>query len=256
MRYRPASIILICSLIAAFLFWAAPGRCASPLDSLLLVTEDFPPYNYARDGEAAGLSTEVLLAMLKSLGSSLGRADIKILPWARGYWFLQERPNTLLYSVTRTPERERLFKWVGPIAQNKNVLLARKDRHIVLGSLEEAKAFRIGAVRDDAGGQLLMAAGIGNETLDVSGDPRANMLKLARNRIDLFAYPETVAQWICKAEGLSPDDFESVYVLHQGELYFALNKKTPEAIVRTLQEALDGLKQRGEIDTILKAGSR
>ena len=59
-------------------------------------------------------------------------------PWVRGYELALSQPNTVLFSTTRTPARESSFHWVGPIAQDRVVLLAHRDAPMVIASLPEA----------------------------------------------------------------------------------------------------------------------
>lgn len=65
---------------------------------------------------------------------------------------------------------------------------------------------------------------------------------MARGRIDLWAYEETVAKWLIKESGMSFDDFEVVYLLRDAELYYAFSRDVPEALRVQLQHALDTLK--------------
>lgn len=225
---------------------------AVELDEYSVLTENFPPFNFEQDGKLQGFSTDILELMLKTAGSRLTRADFAVLPWSRAYQATLEREKTLLYSTTRTPKRERLFKWVGPIAPNRNVLMARKDRKITIHSLADIKNFKVGVVSDDAGEQLLVSAGVEKSRLDSTSDAKSNILKLHSGRVDLFAYPEAVTLWDIKSYGMNPEEFESVYVLDEGEVYFALNVKTPDSVVKTLQDALDTLKKSGQIAEIMK----
>lgn len=153
--------------------------------------------------------------------------------------------------MTRTQEREKLFKWIGPIAPNRNVLLARKDRHLSIGDFQQTLALRVGAIRDDAGEQLLVARGYPLKLIDLTSDARSNLLKLENGRIDLFAYPETVFKWLVAQSGKNVDDYETVFVLHEGHVYFAVNRNTPDEIVEKLQKALDALKESGKVQAII-----
>lgn len=82
-------------------------------DEIRIVTEELPPYNMTQDGQITGMSTEVVQAVLKEVGMS---APIQSMPWARAYDIALNSENTLIYSITRTRQRENLFKWVGDIA--------------------------------------------------------------------------------------------------------------------------------------------
>ena len=226
--------------------------CGHAKQELVILTEEFPPYNYTEGGLPKGISTEVLQLVLKDAGFDVPASSFQFMPWARAYNEVLKRPNTLLYSITRTPERENLFKWVGPIAPNRNVLLARRDRGISIKVFSDALHFKTGAIRDDAGEQLLLAKGYPKERLDIAINAQSNLLKLESGRIDLFAYPETVFTWVALQSGKKPDDYQTVFVLHDGFVYFAVNKATPDEVVSRLQRSLDRLKEAGTVQAIIE----
>ena len=153
--------------------------------------------------------------------------------------------------MTRTPAREDLFKWVGPLSTGRNVLIAKKDRKIRVASVEDLQAYKIGAVRHDAGEQLAQSLGVKAEMMDITTDARPNIRKLAIGRIDLFAYDENVAKWLMAQEGLNPNDFESVYLLAESVHYIGFHKETPDALILQVQAALDEIKASGEYEKIL-----
>lgn len=83
-----------------------------------------------------------------------------------------------------------MFKWVGPLAIKRDILIARKDAYIKISSLDDAKkVMRIGTLRDDTREQLLIRQGF--ENLDSVSDEQRNAQKLAMGRIDLWANKET-----------------------------------------------------------------
>ncbi|MBC9045182.1 ABC transporter substrate-binding protein, partial [Pseudomonas aeruginosa] len=71
-------------------------------------------------------------------------------PWDRVYQQALSEPGYGVFSTARTPEREDKFKWVGPLAVNDWVLMARGDSSIHLNSLEDAARYRIGGYKNDA----------------------------------------------------------------------------------------------------------
>ncbi|MBF0224542.1 MAG: transporter substrate-binding domain-containing protein [Desulfobacterales bacterium] len=112
-----------------------------------------------------GIAVDLLVLMLERVGSKQGRQDIKMYPWARAYNYAQDIKNTILFSTTRTEEREKIFKWVGPIFTNNMCLIARKDSHIKANTFEEMKNYRIGTVIDDVSEQLLVKEGFSIDIL-------------------------------------------------------------------------------------------
>ena len=76
------------------------------------------------------------------------------------------KPKTYLFSTTRTVDREQLFKWVGPIAVNRVVLIAAKERNLKINSVAELENYGIGVVGDDVAEQFLLNAGVPKENLE------------------------------------------------------------------------------------------
>lgn len=227
--------------------------CPAPASTgpLTILTEEFPPYNFTEDGRLRGISTDILRLMLAEAGMDVPVESFQVLPWSRAYNDVLSHPDTMLFSVTRTKERENLFKWIGPIAPNRNVLLARKDRRLIIRDFSDVLHLKVGAIRDDAGEQLLVARGYPLKWIDVTSDARSNILKLETGRIDLFAYPETVFKLLVSQGGKNVEDYETVFVLHEGYVYFAVNRNTPDETVQKLQKALDALKESGKAQEMI-----
>ncbi len=232
---------------------STPNLFAQSLDDLVFVTEEYPPFNFTTKGELRGIATDTLVAMLQRLQTRHTRADIGLLPWAQGYNLALHNQNTVLFSTTRTKAREQLFKWVGPIVHSEIVLFARKDQQLDLKKLTDINRLklRVGAVLDDVGEQLLREQGVDRDRIYRynKGIHLAQMLQ--RQRIDLLAYGKLVTHWNLQSLGLDINDFQIVYTLQQADYYYALNKKIDDQIVSQLQEALNQLKDSGELRKII-----
>ncbi len=227
---------------------------AKSMDDLEIWTEIYPPYNFKGNGKLKGISVDLMVLMLRTVNSKLTREDIKLAPWARGYRSVLNKKNNVLFSTTRTKEREKHFKWVGPITTTTVSVFARKDNNIKIQSIEDITKYRIGVVIDDIGEQLLVTAGVPLIKLDRIGGTdviRQSIRKMNKSRIDLFCYEESAAKWTIKKNGFNPSDYEVVYILKKGELYYTFNKKTPDAVLQKLQNALDELKKDGSYQKIL-----
>ena len=114
--------------------------------------------------------------------------------------------------------------------------------------------YRLGVVRDDIGEQLLVKAGLKLEKLDRLGGTNATLLQIKKlniDRIDAWSYEQNVAMWEIKANGFNPADYEIVYKLKEGELYYAFHKDTPDDLLKKIQYELDKLKKDGIYQKIL-----
>ncbi len=217
---------------------AAPG--AAP--ALTFVTEQYPPFNYAEKGRLEGIAVYLLEEMMQKAGLDFRKDEIRLTSWTAAWRTALKRKNTVLFSVTRTPEREKLFQWVGPIAPTKIVLIARKDRALQVNAFDDLKRLKIAVLKDDIGEQLLAKGGIKGKSVLVRKKAEDAIRLLETGKIDAWAYEETAGLWLIKHLSADPGNYEGVYRLHEGELHYAVSRGTPAEIVRKLQRALDDLK--------------
>ena len=238
--------LLILAIAVMLVVWPVGGvaDAASPIDRLILMTEAFPPFNFEAEGRIQGISVDVMERMLIHLNSKLRRADIRLLPWARAYRDALEKRNTVLFLMHRNPTRENSFKWVGPVLPTVYALIAKKSRRIRIASAEEIKKYRIGVVSKDLSEQLLLELGLEAVNIDSVAKGETNLMKLNRDRIDLWNYEVSVAKWLITRSGFDVDDYEAVYVLKEdNSAYYAFHKQTDDEIIQAFQGALDTLKK-------------
>lgn len=154
-------------------------------------------------------------------------------PWKRAYAVALERKDACVFLTTRTPEREKLFKWVGPIRESEWVLAGRKGVDYGIKTLEDARRYRIGTFIGDARHEYLRSRGF---KVDSVQDDNVNPQKLLLGRIDLWAS----ASWAGgPAEYLSqhPDRIVAVLTFNTVGLYLACNRAVPDATIARLNRA-------------------
>ena len=239
-------------VLAGSTMWLASAAFAADAShsSMVLLTENFPPYNMAKNGKnfaqnenIEGIAVDILRETFKRAGIS----DSMTLrfPWERIYHLALEHPGYGVFVTARVPEREKLFKWVGPIGPDDWVLLARANSPIVLTSLEQARSYRIGAYKGDAIALALEKQGLAPVIVLRDQD---NARKLLAGQIDLWATGDPAGQFLARQVGIS--GFKTVLRFNQAELYLALNKEVPDEVVNKLQKALDELRAEGVVDKI------
>ncbi len=229
--------------ISVFSFFICILFCmpCSAVDQLSILTEESPPFNFTQKGQLTGLSTQVVQEITRRLGIT---DSIEVVPWARGYERLSSEPNTVLFSTARTPERESLFYWVGPIYSFRIGFYARKVDARNIGSLDAAK--KIGSIatyRDDYREQILKSLGFTN--LDSSNDLKSCIRKLMSGRVDLWFSDNIGAPKVASEAGIDPEEIEEVFTYMQSSSYIAISKQTPLAVVQQWQKTLDEIKADG-----------
>lgn len=219
----------------------------SSAQEFTIVTENFSPFNYMENNESKGLAVEILHAVLKEMQIDI---PIKFYPWARAYMMAQNNPNTLIFSLARNPEREKLFKWAGEIVSYDSMLYkinSRKD--IQIKSLKEAMKYRVGAINKSAPAEYLISLGF---DVDLVTDYSQNLIKIYFRRIDLIPYNKFSLFHEAPLAGYDPDDFQPTIILNQIHLYYAFSKQTSDERVSKFQEALKRVKKSGLQDKIIQ----
>ncbi|MCW8276193.1 ABC transporter substrate-binding protein [Pseudomonas sp. PCH199] len=223
----------------------------NPDTDMVLLTENFPPYNMAKNGKnfaqdenINGIATDIVREIFK-------RADITYsltlrFPWERIYKLTLEKPGYGVFVMARLPDREKLFKWVGPIGPDDWIMLAKADSKITLETLNDARKYKIGAYKGDAIAETLTKQGLNPIVVLRDQD---NAKKLVNGQIDLWATGDPAGRYLARQDGVT--GLKTVLRFNSAELYLALNKDVPDETVAKLQAALDQLRKEGVVDDIM-----
>lgn len=227
------------------------ARAELPADySMVLLTENFPPYNMARNGKnfahenaIDGIAAELVREMFKRAG--IAYSMTLRFPWERVYQLALHNPDYGVFVTARIAERESSFKWVGPLGPDDWVLLARDDSTLALEKLDQARHLKIGAYKGDAIAQSLASQGI---TPVLALRDQDNAQKLASAEIDLWATGDPAGRYLARQAGVL--NLKTVLRFHSAQLYLAVNRQTPDEVVQRLQQALNAMRAEGFIDLV------
>ncbi len=215
-------------------------------NKLQVLTEVWGPYNYMDGDKPVGLSTELVEAALKKAGIEY---ELWILPWKRAYTYTLDRPNTIIFTITRTPARENIFKWIGPLYYRKPYFYKLKSRTEVKAStFEELKLYRVGVINGGSTQETLISKGFVNGiNLSPVSNAHLNLDKLFLGRIDftIGSAPKFIFQLKDNNKYKFEDMERTNLKLSEGDYYIAANKETPDEIVQKIQTALDQLIKDG-----------
>jgi len=212
--------------------------------ALTITTEAAAPSSMLDgEGRVVGISTDKVRAAFERAGLAY---TIELLPWKRAYAAATDRPDACVYSTTRTPEREALFKWVGPIDSAEWVLMAPANRRFALRSLEDARPYRIGTYNGDARDQFLRSRGF---KVDSAPNDLTNPRKLLLGRIDLWAAALRIGSPVLEQNGWA-GQIVPVLVFNRIDVYLACNRAVPNEVIARLNGAIDALERDGTMSKI------
>ncbi|RJG15281.1 substrate-binding periplasmic protein [Massilia cavernae] len=229
MPYNQLTIAIFSALLA--------GSCAAA-PTLYITTEHSPPASMVEGGVVVGHGTEKVREIMARSGISY---SIELLPWMRAYTSALQRRNGCVYSTTRTEEREKLFKWVGPTNTGEWVLMGRSDRKFELKTLDDARGLRIGTYHGDAREEYLRSRGF---KVDSAQNDLINPRKLMLNRIDLWAASLRSGSAVLAQNGWT-GQIVPVLTFAKVQVYLACNPAVPDALVARMNAALESMERDG-----------
>ncbi len=220
--------------------------------NIVIVTEEWPPYNYLKNGEVTGFSAEVVKSILEIMNEDY---EIKLLPSMRTTHILNTGKRTMMFSLFRTPKRESSYKWIGPLGDASIFFYKRKNDSIKTDSLEDLKNVKRIACRH--GGlipNLLKEKGFKN--LDMSAASSLPIYKkLLAGRSDLaISDADLGVRYHLRSLNIKLDDvFEKVPIpIFKAELYIVGTKDIPDEEIQKWQSALETIKTNGVYERILQ----
>ncbi|WDE12067.1 substrate-binding periplasmic protein [Thalassomonas haliotis] len=250
MTYRQVALLLVCWLWSSFCFSTRP-----PQLSLRVVTENFPPYNYQTDkGELAGVMNEIVQELLKRLQST---QNIEVLPWARAYKTALEQPDTLIYSIVKTPGREDKFHWlISFLSLDINIYTLPETYRGKIKQLAQVQQQSIGIMRSSPHESYIRQHFHLDEqhvTTNVSYLHLYQMHQL--KRLDLIVAPRLLIRYLNQHQqtpaAKRPKAIFKLPFPYQKKLYIALSKNSSKHTLTRVKQTLAAMEQDGTITRLL-----
>jgi polar amino acid transport system substrate-binding protein len=221
--------------------------------ALRIVTEPLPPLQIQQpNGKASGATIEIMQAVLKQADLF---ATIEFMPWARSYKLAKQRPNTLIFSIARTQERENDFLWVEPIYQLHAMLIGLKQSPIAnIENITQAQQYKVGVVRHDFGEDYLIKRGfINNKNLYLSPSYKELWPALFKRRTDLALTNNILFRHEIPELKYDVSQVEVKYIIPDAQvnLYIAAHLQTDSAIIKAISKAFTEIKNNGTYQKIL-----
>lgn len=210
---------------------------------LTFLTEENPPLNFTQKGQLAGVSVAVVREMTRR--SELV-AEIRILPWSEVFRRAQTDPAVCAFSTARLPVRNSMFQWVGPISRGYWSAFALEGFDDYVPRVDDLKKYRIGVV-GDARARYLRQRGftkLAEVELDTDNPGKLTLDPKKENGIDLWVTQGLMAPDIARKAGAGPVKEVFAGIMSQ-EYWLACHLQMPKDTIRSLSEALDGMRKDG-----------
>ncbi len=231
---------------AALLCLSLPA--AARAGEYTLLTHPLPPFTTGTAAAPTGVAVELVATILRRTGDT---GAPRVVPYPRLMHDVQLGPSTIGFIVARTPEREALMQWVGPIVVSPVHLYMKAGAPVVPRSLAESRTLGgIGITRGGVDAHYFEKQGFGN--LDYSDSQEADLRKVYLGRLDATPMGAIVFDSVLEKIGLKRSDFLwAPFPLYKSFVYAAVSPDVPASVIRSWSAALDGMKQNGEYAVLL-----
>ena len=234
---------------------ALMGNCQA--DELRFVTEDFPPFTYASAtataDRAAGPFVEIVEAVCARMGVD---CPVQLLPWRRALALAEMGEVDGIFTVIRSPERERAFHLTRMLVTSRYGVYARSSSRFVFHRPQDL-AGRSVAVYGPSGTSFVLGqhlAEVSDVTLILKADNRRLLRMLEAGR-----FGEQGVAVVNQDVAWHLTDHERLLDIHEaGELQavsYAIGLSraaVSEAEFARFNDALEVLIDEGSIATILR----
>nr|WP_251030546.1 MULTISPECIES: transporter substrate-binding domain-containing protein [Pseudomonas] len=213
-----------------------------------VVTEEWAPYNYQEHDELTGMTTEIVRAIMALTGDDF---EVQLQPSMRASQLLKTRHKTIMYSLFRTPEREPLYKWVGPIVEESihAYQLANAPPIDSLDQLLHAPQIttrHAGLVPD-----TLHSQGFTNLDRSATTSQQLYLMLLADRTDIIVGDTDAGVTYYSHRLNIAPGTLRQVPVeLYRSSLYIAFSPDSEDEVVAAWTHALEQLRQSGELERI------
>ena len=224
--------------VLAFLLCAAHAIASD----VRLMTEEYPPYNFQNGARVSGLGADQIYAIMDRAGLDY---EVELTQWSRASGAARKKPATCVFSTFRTTDREQEFEWIGPLSEDRALLIMADEREIELNTLEDAKSYSVGTQTGEFTVGILESAGFGQ--VEQAPSMAAALKKLLAGRNDLMAVPEPYFNELL-GQGVP---VAAAYTLPALEVALACNPETDPQHLAAMRAAMASIIADGTQDAII-----
>jgi polar amino acid transport system substrate-binding protein len=188
---------------------------------------------------------EAVRAIMTAVGLN---AKIREVSFARGMDSLASRTDTAFFNVYRTPQREKRFKWVGPLQREVDYLYGIQGNDFE--DLAEARSARsICAVEGSQHHTVLLDQGFDNVVAAPTYEACFSRLRSGEATLAVSS-DETLMQKLHAANIPASAIRRVSEPLLKSAGYIAFSLQVDDEVIRRWQEALNGLISSGRFQTL------
>lgn len=213
---------------------------------LQLLTDNHPPLHFMQGNQLAGFGVDVVQALATQTGD---RIHLQQVPLLRALRMASDTPDTGVFTVLRTDDRDDRYQWVGPLIEVETALYARDNLQPPVHSLREADHLgRITVPRKWLVYSYLQGQDLNN--LYGVETPEQMMRLFSLGRTDFVVSDTWSKSALAREQGMEPGRLQYQIPLMKQTTYIAFSPQTDPKQVARWQKALDTLRTDGRLEQL------
>lgn len=222
-------------LILIFLGFGAAGKQLEYTD-LRFISVDEAPANYLNEsGELSGFVTEIIKRLQLQLKID---TDIEVMPEARAIKTLDSHSNVIMFSISRSVDRESKYHWLAHVVSKRWVLFSKFESPYYVTSVDQViRNKSIGVIRGDIREKWLQDKHAVNLVSVVDYSSAVEMLM--RDRFEFLFFESFGVYSILQKLGFRSDAVRSQLIASESDVYIVMSKLESNSILaKELQNQL------------------
>ena len=216
-----------------------------------LYSERSPPYSYVTHQDAIRKVEGSAVDIVNEIQARNGHINkINMSLWTDAYSVVQYLPNSALFATARTPERENMFQWVGPISTSRTYFYTLAAAGLSIETVEQAKSLASIATPE---GWFTHDFLLNNHFQNIVATSRTSMEafeQLINGEVQALLMTDLDVKWLAEISEVPLSDLtQHMEALNQKD-YIAFSLNTPVSTVQQWQAHLDAMKADGTFETI------
>ena len=234
----------------------ATGASQSDSKRLLVIGEEFAPYEFVQDGKVVGIDIDICNHIFAKLGYDV---EYRIMPWKRAWYYVEKGLADVILTTSRKTAREP-FVWYPQedMWQGDFVFFYKKGRfkpeHLDL-NYAKAQGLSVGIIQGNSyhksfwqqfpyeNGRNTFQGDLARATLHPQLYPvetlKQNLLKVASGRIDVTVANQTYGMYTAKLLGVADQLAYSSNPLYSKRYPAAFIKRSAHPDIQQVSAAFD-----------------
>ncbi|MET1415973.1 ABC transporter substrate-binding protein [Roseibium sp. HPY-6] len=223
-----------------------------------IVTQNFAPLQWENNGAPDGYVARYISAVFERVNEDfpVEIASFEFLPWKRAILTAKSAPNVMLFSMSRTPQREDQFLWLGEVSPYGQYLFQLNSKpRFVADTVEDLLDLDVKIGVQDGGNMYayLKSLGFGSSgQLVPITDYRQGIEMLYLGRVDLLPLTGFLAEAAACKQGYDGSLLQPVVYIEDlaKPLWAVFSKGTDPDLADAFRREMVALKDSGYLEEL------